>query len=75
MFAKRELHFNRLSLVRCPFFIRPSFQSWWYKQVQQQYASGEMSFSEFSVKSRDSIEALKKIDSQKKIMAAPCSTL
>ena len=36
--------------------------------LQRDFASGALPFAEFSVKSRDSIQVLKKIDEQKKII-------
>jgi len=50
MFAKRELHFYKLSLL------------------QRDFALGLLPFCEFSVKSRNSIDTLKLIDSQKKML-------
>jgi len=51
MFALRELHFTRLSLL------------------QAEQRAGKVGLAEYSVKNRDSLEILKRIEEQKKIIS------
>ena len=69
MFALRELHFTRLSLLQVFFstfkFIIESI----FLRVQAEQRAGRVGLAEYSVKNRDSLEILKRIEAQKKIIS------
>lgn len=78
MFALREFHFTRLSLLQAAsdnnFVVHPTisfhflslYVLFLFKAEQR---AGRVGLAEYSVKNRDSLEILKKIEEQKKVIS------